>query len=75
LSLKHGGARTLLFISTAPIAILANVARVFVSAVLAYAVSVDVTIEPVHTLMGLLVFVVAFILMAIVAVLVRRIFE
>lgn len=75
LSLKHGGARTLLFISTAPIAILANVARVFVSAVLAYAVSVDVTIEPVHTIMGLLVFIVAFLLMVIVAALLRRIFE
>ena len=75
ISLKHNGARTLLFLSTAPVAILANVARVFVSALLAYAASVDVTIEPVHTIMGLLVFVVAFVLLAILATLLRRIFE
>lgn len=75
MSLKHGGARTLLFIATAPVAILANVARVFVSAVLAYAASVDVTIEPMHSIMGLIVFVVAFIMLALIAGLLRRIFE
>lgn len=75
MSLKHGGARTLLFIATAPVAILANVARVFVSAVLAYAASVDVTIEPVHSIMGLTVFVVAFIMLALIAGLLRRVFE
>ena len=75
LSLRHNLGRFLLFAATAPVAILANVARVFVSAVLAYAVSVDVTIEPVHTIMGLIVFVVAFVLLALVAALLRRIFE
>lgn len=75
ISLKHNGARTLLFIATAPVAILANVARVFVSALLAYAASVDVTIEPVHSIMGLIVFVVAFVMLALVAGLLRRIFE
>lgn len=75
MSLKYGGARTLLFVATAPVAILANVARVFVSAVLAYAASVDVTIEPVHSIMGLIVFVVAFIMLALIAGLLRRVFE
>lgn len=75
MSLKHGGARTLLFVATAPVAILANVARVFVSALLAYGASVDVTIEPVHSIMGLIVFVVAFIMLALIAGLLRRIFE
>ncbi|MDH3892894.1 MAG: exosortase/archaeosortase family protein [candidate division Zixibacteria bacterium] len=75
LTLKHNGARTLLFISTAPVAIIANVARVFVSAVLAYGASVDVTVEPTHSIMGLIVFVVAFILLALIAGLLRRIFE
>lgn len=75
ISLKHNGARTLLFIATAPVAILANVARVFVSALLAYAASVDVTIEPVHSIMGLIVFVVAFVMLALIAGLLRRIFE
>lgn len=75
ISLKHNGARTLLFIATAPVAILANVARVFVSALLAYAASVDVTVEPVHSIMGLIVFVVAFVMLALIAGLLRRIFE
>ena len=75
LSLRHSAGQFLLFAATAPAAILANVARVFVSALLAYAASVDVTIEPVHTIMGLIVFVVAFIMLGLVAGLLRRIFE
>ena len=74
-SLRSGPARALLFLSTVPIAILANVVRVFVSSVLAYAVAVDVTLEPLHSIMGLLVFVVAFVLMFMAASLLRRVFE
>ena len=74
-SLRSGPARALLFLSTVPIAILANVVRVFVSSVAAYALAVDVTVEPLHSIMGLLVFVVAFVLMFLVSWLLRRVFE
>ncbi len=75
LSLRHTTGRILLFLATAPIAILANVVRVFVSSVLAYAVAIDVTVEPMHTIMGLSVFVVALIMLAVAAAILRRVFE
>jgi len=63
LTQKRFSAKVILFLSTIPIAVAANVFRVFVTALLATAVTSDVTAEPVHSLMGLSVFVVSFILL------------
>ncbi|RKX26349.1 MAG: exosortase [Candidatus Zixiibacteriota bacterium] len=52
--------QVLLFLATIPIAVVANVFRVFVTTLLASAVGLDVAEEPTHTLMGMSVFVVSF---------------
>jgi len=57
--LKRGA----LFLATIPIAIFTNSARVFITAVLAFTIDADVTEEPLHGLMGLSVFVMAFLLL------------
>ena len=54
--------KAILFLATVPIAIATNVFRVFMTALLAYASDVAVTEEPTHSIMGMSVFVVAFIL-------------
>jgi len=67
--------KIILFLSTIPIAIIGNVFRVFVTALLAYTLETSVTTEPLHTMMGLSVFVVAFILLFIFGAIVRRILK
>jgi len=57
--------RSVLFLSTIPIAVFTNSARVFITAVLAFTIEAEVTEEPLHGLMGLSVFVMAFALMLI----------
>ncbi len=56
-------AKSLLFFSTIPIAIGVNVIRVFMAALLTYAVEMDTTAEPLHTIIGLLMFLFSFILL------------
>jgi exosortase len=68
-------AQIILFASTIPIAVIANVFRVFVTSLLAYSVSKAVTEDPLHTLMGLSVFVVAFFMMFIEGMILKRIFK
>jgi exosortase len=68
-------AQIILFVSTIPIAVIANVFRVFVTSLLAYSVSRAVTEDPLHTLMGLSVFVVAFFMMFIEGMILKRIFK
>ncbi len=66
-------AKITLFVSTVPIAIVANVFRVFVTSLLAYVVTDEVTKEPMHSIMGLSVFVVAFIMLFIEGAILRRV--
>ncbi len=66
-------AKVLLFLSTIPIAVIGNVFRVFVTSVMVYAGEVQVTDEPLHSIMGASVFVIAFILLFIFGGILRRI--
>ena len=72
---KRFSAQLILFLSTVPIAVAANVFRVFVTSLLAYTVTDEVTKEPLHSVMGLSVFVVAFILMFIVGAILKRVYR
>ncbi|MBN2226855.1 MAG: exosortase/archaeosortase family protein [candidate division Zixibacteria bacterium] len=63
--------KIILFLSTIPIAIIGNVFRVFVTALLAYTLETSVTTEPIHTIMGLSVFVVAFVLLFVFGAILR----
>ncbi len=67
--------RLLLFLSTIPLAILGNVVRVFITALIAYTVTTDVTAEPLHSILGLIVFVVAFVFLFIFSAILKRIFK
>jgi exosortase len=67
--------KIILFLSTIPIAVVANVFRVFVASLLAYSVTDQITEEPLHSIMGLSVFVVAFILLFILGLILRRIIK
>ena len=75
LTQKRFLAKVILFLSTIPIAVVANVFRVFVTSLLAYTVTHEVTQEPLHTIMGLSVFVVAFVLLFIEGWFLRRVFK
>ncbi len=59
--LRHKGFRVVLFLSSIPIAIVVNIFRVTVTALLSYSGLVDVLHGPMHTALGLCVFVLAFI--------------
>lgn len=59
--LRHNGFRVILFLSSVPIAIVVNIFRVTATALLSYSGSVDVLHGPMHTALGLCVFVLAFI--------------
>jgi len=72
-SQTRAAAKVVLFLSSVPIAIAANVARVLATSLLAYAAGAEVTQEPLHTIMGLLVFVVAFVALSLTALVLRRI--
>ena len=72
---KRFAGKVLLFASTVPIAVAANVFRVFVTALLATTVTPDVTAEPLHSLMGLSVFVVSFILLLIMSTILKAVFK
>lgn len=62
-----------LFLSTAPIALMANSVRVFLTALLSHTIEADVLAEPLHSLLGLSVFVIALIALFIVDFLLKRI--
>jgi exosortase len=72
---KHFISRLTLFVSTVPIAIVGNIFRVFITALLVYATGVDVTAEPMHSITGMSVFIVAFVMPGIVGALLKRAFK
>ena len=65
--------KAILFLSTIPIAVAGNVFRVFLTSLLVYTTDLHVTEEPMHSIMGASVFVVAFILLFIFGAIMRRI--
>ena len=65
--------KLILIVSTVPIAVLGNIARIFITSILAYVAGVDVTAEPVHSIAGMIVFVVAFLLLFAEAWMLKRI--
>ncbi len=67
--------QVVLFLSTIPIAIFANVVRVLVTSLLVSTVLPEVTKEPMHSIMGLSVFVVAFVCMFIVSAILGKVFK
>lgn len=75
LTQKRFTPKLILFLSTIPIAVAANVFRVFVTSLLAYTVTENVTQEPLHSIMGLSVFVVAFILLFIIGQILKQVFK
>jgi exosortase len=75
LTQKRFAAQLILFLSTIPIAVAANVFRVFITSLLAYTVTKNVTAEPLHTIMGLSVFVVAFIMLFILGLILKQVFK
>lgn len=72
---KHFAAQAMLFLSTIPIAVFANVVRVFVTTVAVSADFTEVTQEPLHSVMGLLVFVVAFVLLFLFNLILKQLFK
>lgn len=75
ISQKRPAAMGLLFISAVPIAIISNIIRVIITSLIAYTAQVDITAEPLHSIMGASVFLVAFIIMFLEGKLLRRIFR
>lgn len=73
LTQKRLAGKVILFAATVPIAVVGNIVRVFITAVLVYTVEVKVTAEPTHTLMGASVFIVAFILLFAFGAILRRV--
>ena len=68
-------ARWIIFVVGAPIAIISNVARIFLLCVVGYYYGSDVAAGKVHDYSGILIFVVAFILFLMVESLMRRLFS
>jgi exosortase len=67
--------KILLFLSTIPLAILANVVRVFATTVMASIVGGLVTEEPLHSIFGASVFVVAFVGLFLTGKILARVFR
>jgi len=72
---KRFSGKLILFLSTIPIAVIGNVVRVMLTSLIAYTVTENITEEPVHTLMGLSVFVVAFVLLFIFGAILNKVFK
>jgi len=68
-------AKGILFLSTIPISVFANVVRVLFTALLAATVTEAVTEDPLHTIMGLSVFVVAFACLFVENLILKRLFR
>lgn len=68
-------AQLVLFLSTVPIAVISNVFRVFVTSLLVYTVTDRITEEPLHSIMGLSVFVAAFVMLFTFGLVLRKVFK
>jgi len=75
LTQKRFSAKAILFLSTIPIAVLGNVFRVFITALIVYTTELNITEEPIHSIMGATVFVIAFIFLLIFGAILRKVFK
>ena len=75
LTQRRFSAQAIMFLSTIPIAVVANVFRVVLTASLVSTVGLEVTAEPLHTVMGLSVFVFSFICLAFIGVVLGKVFS
>ncbi len=75
LTQKRFSAKAILFLSTIPIAVLGNVFRVFVTALIVYTTDMSITEEPIHSIMGASVFVIALICLLIFGAILKRVFR
>ena len=75
LTQKRFAAQLVLLVSTIPIAVIANVARVLLTALLVSTIDVEVTSEPWHSVMAMSVFVFSFICLSTLGLLLKRIFQ
>jgi len=75
LTQKRFAGKAILFLSTIPIAVIGNIFRVFVTSILVYTLEADVTSEPIHSMMGASVFVVALILLLIFGILLKKVIK
>ncbi len=66
--------RLLLIASTVPVAVVGNVVRVLITAVLVFMIGDAVAHEPAHSLLGLLVFMVALVALPVIGWILRKIF-
>jgi exosortase len=73
-SQKRLTAQILLFLSAVPMAVLANVIRVSVTALLAVSITTDVSAEPLHSILGLSVFFISFAGLFIFGLILKRVF-
>ena len=67
--------RLILIASTVPVAVAGNIVRVLITAVLVFMIGDAVAEEPVHSLLGLLVFMVALVTLPIIGWILRKIFR
>lgn len=73
LTQKRFSAKIILFLSTIPIAVIGNTFRVFITALLVYAVDANITDEPLHSIMGASVFIIAFICLFIFGAILKKV--
>lgn len=73
LTQRGSAAQVILFIAMAPAAVAGNVVRVVLTSLLVHIRAVDITAEPLHTLLGLSVFLFAFMMLHTGSVILRRI--
>jgi len=74
-SQKKLAAQIILFLTTIPIAVVANVVRVLTTSLLVSTFLPEVTEEPLHSIMGMSVFVTSFICLFIVSAILRKVFK
>ena len=67
--------KIVLFLSTIPIALVGNIFRVFLTSIIVYIFEADVTAEPIHSIMGASVFVVAFLLLLITGSILKKVLK
>lgn len=72
---KRLSAQIILFLATLPLAVIGNVFRVFITSLLAYTVTTGVTEEPLHSIMGLIVFLVAFVGLFIFGAILKKVYR
>ena len=72
---KRFSCKLVLFLSTIPIAVAGNVVRVMVTSLIAYLITNDVTSEPLHSFLGLIVFFVAFVSLFVFGAILNRVFK